>query len=87
MPFNVGLHAVLLLFTMTRWVCAQSLTPSQMREDFLVLCDQWAPLDHSFSAEQRRAFDEAIAADIARVDTLSGPDFILDVQWPHRGLG
>jgi hypothetical protein len=80
MQFNVGLRAVLLLFTMTGSVCAQSLTPAQMREDFLVLRDQWAPLDHSFSAEQRRAFDEALAADIARVDTLSVPDFILDVM-------
>ncbi len=56
------------------------MTPAQMREDFLQLRDQWAPLDHSFSPEQRRGFDAIVTAAIATVDTMSQADFELEVM-------
>ncbi len=65
------------------------LTSSQMREDLLFLRTQWAPLDRSFSTQQRVAFDQVIDEAIANCDTRSMQDFVLDIMLavaiPHNG--
>ena len=66
-----------------------ALTPAQMREDLEFLRTQWAPLDKSFSAEQRVALDQVVDTAIAAVDTRAMRDFVLDIMQavaiPHNG--
>ncbi|RJT34262.1 peptidase S41 [Mesorhizobium waimense] len=71
-----------------RWARAETtepaapiqLTPAQMREDLAYLRAQWAPLDQSFSEQQRKACDEAIADATTNAATSSTADFALDVM-------
>lgn len=57
-----------------------ALTPAQMREDLTFLQTQWAPLDKSFTLEQRRAFDDVIKNAMAAAGTFSTADFALEVM-------
>jgi hypothetical protein len=52
-----------------------SLTAAQMREDLSYLRDTWAPLNKSFSVEQRRTFDDIIAETSAKADQLTAAEF------------
>jgi hypothetical protein len=52
-----------------------SLTAAQMRDDLTFLRDTWAPLDRSFSVEQRRAFDDIVAETSANADQLTPAEF------------
>jgi hypothetical protein len=52
-----------------------ALTAAQMRDDLAFLRDTWAPLDRSFSVEQRRAFDDIVAATSAKADQLTPAEF------------
>src|SRR5689334_2124467 len=52
-----------------------SLTAAQMRDDLAFLQGTWAPLDRSFSAEQRRSFDAIVAATAEKADQLSPAEF------------
>jgi hypothetical protein len=51
-----------------------------MRDDLSFLHDTWAPLDRSFSAEQRKAFDVIVAATTAKADKLTPAEFELAVS-------
>lgn len=52
-----------------------SLTAAQMRDDLSFLRDTWAPLERSFSVEQRRTFDDIIAETNAKADKLTPAEF------------
>jgi hypothetical protein len=56
------------------------LTPAQMRDDLSILRTEWAPLDKSFSDQQRQLFDLALDDAIAKTATRSIPDFALDIM-------
>ncbi len=56
------------------------LTPAQIREDLTFLLTQWAPLDKSFTDEQRGALNHVVNDAMAAADTLSTEDFALDVM-------
>ena len=58
---------------------AVTLTPSQMREDLVYLRDVWAPLDKSFSVEDRNVFNGVVASAIRNVDNLTPAEFALAV--------
>jgi hypothetical protein len=57
-----------------------NLTPIQIREDLAFLKTEWAPLDKSFTHEQRDAFDRVISDAIAKADTSSFHDLTLDIM-------
>ncbi|MGO4452224.1 peptidase S41 [Phyllobacterium sp. TAF24] len=56
------------------------LTPAQMREDLAVLKNQWAPLDKSYTPEQRQKFEQIVDDAAAAADTLSTEDFALEIM-------
>lgn len=56
------------------------LTAQQMREDLAVLEHKWAPLDKSFSDEQRRAFNRQIDEIAAAADALAPEEFAFEVM-------
>ncbi|MGN8115653.1 hypothetical protein [Labrys sp. 22185] len=56
------------------------LQPQQLREDLAFLKERWAPLDKSFSDEQRQAFDRRIEEIAAAADKLTPEDFALSVM-------
>lgn len=56
------------------------LTPAQIREDLACLQTQWAPLDQSFSEQQRKIFDQAITDATNGAGSSSTADFALDVM-------
>ncbi|OCC02873.1 peptidase S41 [Labrys sp. WJW] len=56
------------------------LQPQQMREDLAFLKQRWAPLDKSFSDEQRQAFSRRIEETETVADKLTPEDFALDVM-------
>lgn len=56
------------------------LQPQQLREDLAFLKERWAPLDKSFSEEQRQAFNRRIEEIAAAADKLTPEDFALDVM-------
>ena len=56
-----------------------TLTPSQMRDDLVYFRDVWAPLDKSFSVEDRKVFDGIVASAIRNVDSLTPAEFALTV--------
>lgn len=57
-----------------------TLTPQQIREDLICLRDTWAPLDKSFSAQQRQTLNAIVGDDIARADKLTAADLALEVS-------
>jgi hypothetical protein len=57
-----------------------SLTADQMREDLAFLRDQWGPLDHSFSPDQRRTFNAEIDEAIGNAGSLTPADFALEIM-------
>jgi len=51
-----------------------------MREDLAFLRDEWAPLDRSFSADQRREFNALVTAAIDAADAFSPAAFELEIM-------
>ncbi|MCZ6491411.1 MAG: peptidase S41, partial [Acidobacteria bacterium] len=64
----------------TRQDSTPSLTSAQMRDDFAYLRDTWAPLDKSFSADERQSFMSIVEESIARADTFTPSEFALEVS-------
>ena len=56
------------------------LTSAQIVEDLAFLRTQWAPLDKSFTAAQRAAFEGFVTGAMARAATSSAKDLVLDVM-------
>lgn len=56
------------------------LTSAQMREDLVFLKEEWAPLDKSFSDEQRLEFDRLVDETMAATDQLAPQEFALAVM-------
>jgi hypothetical protein len=81
---NVIVHTLVLcclaLLPLTGYASENSLTARQMREDLLVLKQQWAPLDKSFSPDQRQAFERHLASIENDIDRLTGEAFAMEIM-------
>ena len=58
---------------------AKQLTPTQMREDLAYLRNTWAPLDKSFSPQQRGEFEAIVDSAAAHLEAMSSADFELEI--------
>lgn len=56
------------------------LTPQAMRQDLTMLKEEWLPLDNSFDATARQAFDQLVDETIGSADRLSPQDFAIRVM-------
>ena len=76
-PWSVSVLMFMMAAVNIAPVSAQppSLTAAQMRDDLSFLRDTWAPLNRSFSVEQRRAFDDIIAETGREADKLTPAEF------------
>ncbi|MGP4670121.1 hypothetical protein [Agrobacterium pusense] len=67
----------LAILPLTGYANENSLTARQMREDLSALKQQWAPLDKSFSPDQRQAFERHVSSIESEVDRLSPEAFAM----------
>ncbi len=70
----------LAILPLTGYANENSLTARQMREDLSALKQQWAPLDKSFSPDQRQAFERHVSSIESEVDRLSPEAFAMEIM-------
>ena len=70
----------ILLLPLTGHAGEIPLTPRQMREDLSALKQQWAPLDKSFSPDQRQAFERHVTSIESTIGQLTAEAFAMEIM-------